>query len=97
MRVRFPRFRQRKKKEVVEVKKPELERKPEKEFPRISTGEQKKYIGKHVAIMDGKIVTAARSAGQVLAQVEKKHPKKKIILRYVVNDKLLLKCKCLKR
>lgn len=97
MRVRLPRFWRRKKKEVVEVKKPELERKQKKEFPEISTAEQRKYIGKHVAVMDGKIAAAGGSAGQVLARVKKKHPKKKIILRYVANDRLLLKCKCLEK
>lgn len=89
------RFLGRKKKEVIEAEKPRHGEEPKKEFPAIAKEAQRKYIGKHVVIVDGKIATAARSAKQALAKVKKKYPKEKIILRYVANENVFLKCKCL--
>lgn len=93
---RFLRFPRRKKEEVVEEKKPEL-KEVGREFPRISVAEQKKYIGKHVAIVDGKIVTSAGAAKKTLETAKQEHSGKEIGLRYVANEKLLIKCKCLEK
>lgn len=92
----FLRFPKRKKEEVVEVKKPKP-KEVEKDFPRISETEQKKYIGKHVAIVDGKIVTSAGGAQKTLEMAKREHSGKEIELRYVANEKLLIKCKCLEK
>ena len=92
----FLRFPRRKKEEVVEVKKPEL-KEVEKNFPMISEAEKKKYIGKHVAIVDGKIVTSAGGAKRTIEIAKREHSGKEIELRYVANEKLLLKCKCLEK
>ncbi len=93
---RFLRFPRRKKEEIVEVKKPEL-KEVEKDFPKISEAEQKKYIGKHVAIVDGKIVTSTNAARKTLEMAKREHSGKEIKLRYVANEKLLIKCKCLEK
>jgi len=93
---RFLRFPRRKKEEVVEVKKPELKDEG-REVPRISATEQKKCIGKHVAIVDGKIVTSAGTARNTLAMAKRKHSGKKIDLRYIGGERLMLKCKCLEK
>ena len=92
----FLRFPRRKKEEVAEVKKPEL-KEVEKDFPMISEAEKKKYIGKHVAIVDGKIVTSAGRAKRTIEIAKREHSGKEIELRYVANEKLLLKCKCLEK
>ena len=92
---RFLRFPRRKKEKVVEEKKPEL-KEVRKEFPGISIAEQKKHIGKHVTIVDGKIVTSAGTAKEALTMAKRKHSDEKIELRYVGNERLLLKCKCTK-
>ena len=92
----FLRFPKRKKEEVVEVKKPEL-KEVEKDFPRISEAEQKKYIGKHVAIVDGKIAASAGGAHKTFEMAKREHSGKEIELRYVANEKLLLKCKCIEK
>ncbi|KUO39066.1 MAG: hypothetical protein AVW05_02395 [Hadesarchaea archaeon DG-33] len=92
----FLRFPRRKKEEVVEVKKPEL-KEVEKNFPKISEAEQKKYIGRHIAIVDGKIVTSAGGARRTLEMAKREYSGKEIELRYVANEKLLLKCKCLEK
>lgn len=76
---------------------PAPEKQPEKEFPGIGAGDLKKNTGKHVVIVDGKIIAAARDAKHAIAKVKKKHPNKKIILRYVANEKLILKCRCAKK
>ncbi len=93
----LPRFWKRKKEKAAEVEKPEIEKAPEREFPEISTAEQKKYIGKHVAIVDGKIVTSAGAAKKTLETAKQEHSGKEIGLRYVANEKLLIKCKCLEK
>lgn len=89
----FLRFPRRKKEKVVEEKKPEL-KEVGREFPRISVAEQKKHVGKHVAIVDGKIVTSVGTAKEALAMAKRKHSGEKIELRYVGSERLLLKCKC---
>jgi hypothetical protein len=95
--MRFLRFLRRKKKEeVAEVERPEV-KKVEKEFPGISEAEQKKYIGKHVAIVEGKIVASARTAKRALAMAKGKHSGKEIALRYVGSERLLINCKCLEK
>ncbi|MDH5685251.1 MAG: DUF5678 domain-containing protein [Hadesarchaea archaeon] len=93
----LPRFWKRKKEKAAKVEKPEIEKVPEREFPEISTAEQKKYIGKHVAIVDGKIVTSAGAAKKTLETAKQEHSGKEIGLRYVANEKLLIKCKCLEK
>jgi len=91
---RFLRFPRRKKEEVVEVKKPEP-KEAGREFPGISAAEQKKCIGKHVAIVDGKIIASAGTARKALAMAKREHSGEKIDIRYVGGERLLLKCKCL--
>ncbi|MDH5443190.1 MAG: hypothetical protein ACETWO_04000 [Candidatus Hadarchaeaceae archaeon] len=92
----FLRLPKRKKEEVVEVKKPEPKG-VEKNFPKISEAEQKKYIGKHVAIVEGKIATSAGGARKTLEMAKREYSGKEIELRYVANEKLLIKCKCLEK
>jgi hypothetical protein len=86
-------FRFLRKKGVVEAK-PEAKI-VEQKFPRISSTEQKKYVGKHVAIVDGKIVAFAGTAKRVLTTAKRRYPGKEIILRYVGSERLLIKCKCI--
>ncbi|GAI20219.1 unnamed protein product [marine sediment metagenome] len=50
-----------KKGEEIAEKKTGVE-KIERELPRISTAEQKKHVGKHVAIVGGKIIASAGTA-----------------------------------
>lgn len=98
MRLKFlrklSRFWRRKEEEAAEVK-PEIEKVPKREFPGISAAEQKKYIGKHVAIVEGKIVASADTAKRALAMAKRKHSGKEIDLRYVGSERVLIKCKCL--
>lgn len=99
MRMRFlkrlPFLRQKKEEEVAEVEKPEV--KMEREFPGISAAEQKKYIGKHVAIVGGEIIASADTARRALAMAKRKHSGEEIALRYVGSERLLIKCKCLEK
>lgn len=87
------RFLRRKKEEVVEIEKPEVEVK--EEFPGISSAERIGHVGKHVAIVGGKIIASASDAEGVLKLAKRGHPSEEIVLRYVLNERLLLKCKCL--
>ncbi len=66
----------------------------EREFSGISTAEQKKHIGKHVAIVGGEIIASAGTAQRALTTAKRKHSGEKIDLRYV-EGKRLLKCECL--
>jgi len=91
---RFLRFPGRKKEEIVEEKKPELEE-AGREFPEISAAEQKKHVGKHVAIAGGKIVASAGTARKALTMAKRKHSGEKIDIRYIGGERLLLRCKCL--
>ncbi len=97
MRFKIRKFWRREKKEVKKAQPPKPEKKLEREFPDISPVELRRNAGKHVAIVDGKIVAAAKGAKQTLMKVKDKYPSKKITLRYVANEKLLLKCRCLRK
>ena len=92
---KIPRFWRRKKEEVVEGK-PEVVEKIE-EFPGISASELREHVGKHVAIVAGKIVSSSGTARRVLAMAKRKHLREEITLRYVGSERLLLKCKCLEK
>ena len=93
--MRLFRFLRRKKKKEAEAKKPEVEEKLKKEFPGISEAEQKRHVGKHVAIVNGKIVASASAARGALTAAKRKHSGKEIDLRYVGSERVLIKCKCL--
>jgi len=94
--MRFFRFLRREKKEAAVAEKPEV-KVAEREFPGISATEQKKYIGKHVAIVGGKIVASADTAKRALAMAKRKHSGKDVDLRYIESERLLVKCKCLEK
>ncbi|RLG56612.1 MAG: hypothetical protein DRN83_03685 [Hadesarchaea archaeon] len=97
MRFKIQKFWRKEKKEVKKIEAPRPEKKQEREFPDISPAELRRNVGKHVAIVDGKIVAAAKGAKQTLTKAKDKYPSKKITLRYVANEKLLLKCGCLRK
>lgn len=83
-----------KKGEEIEEKKTGVE-KIEREFSGISTAEQKKHVGEHVAIVGREIIASAGTAKRALTMAKQKHSGEKIDLRYVGKERLLLKCKCL--
>ena len=95
MRLKPPFFLRRKREEVVAEEKPEV--KVEREFPEIADAELKKHVGKHVALVEGKIAASAGMARRALAMAKRKHSKKQITLMYVGSERLLINCKCLEK
>lgn len=94
MSLKLPSFLRRKKVEAVaEAEKPEV--KVESEFPKIAGTELKKHVGKHVAVVEGKIAASAGTARVALKMAKRKHSGKQIILRYVGSERLLIPCQCL--
>jgi len=89
-------LRLRRKEEKIEEK-PEVEEKVEGEFPGISGAELDKNVGKHIAIVGGKIASSATTAGEALAMARHECSGEEIQLRYVASKQLLLKCKCLEK
>ena len=84
----------RKREEIVKAEKPEV-KEVEREFLGITVVEQGKYVGKHIAIVGGKIAASASTAKKTLAAAKRRHPGEEIALRYVGSERLLIKCKCL--
>ena len=78
---------------VAEAEKPEV--KAEREFPEIANAELKKHVGKHVAVVEGKIAASAGTARVTLKMAKRKHSGKQIVLRYVGSERLLVPCQCL--
>jgi len=96
MSLKLPSFLRRKKGEAVsEVEKPEV--KVESEFPKIAGAELKKHVGKHVAVVEGKIAASAGTARRALTMAKRKHSGKEITLRYVGSERLLIPCRCLSK
>jgi uncharacterized protein YnzC (UPF0291/DUF896 family) len=94
MWMKLPSFFRRKKEEAVVVAE-KTEAKIEREFLEISQAELKKYIDKHVALVDGKIAASAGTARRALKMAKRKHPGKEVSLRYVGGERLLIPCQCL--
>lgn len=95
MKLKLPQFLRRKKVEAVAEAKPEV--KAEREFPEIADAELKKRVGKHVAVVEGKIAASAGTARVALKMAKRKHSGKEITLRYVGSGRLLINCKCLEK
>jgi hypothetical protein len=93
MKLKLPWFLRRKKaEEVAEAEKPEV--KVEREFPEIADAELKKHVGKHFALVEGKIAASAGAARVALKMAKRKHSGKQIVLRYVGSERLLIPCRC---
>lgn len=63
------------------------------ETPQISPEDQKKYAGKHVAIVDGKIVACGDTAKEAFQKAKKMFPEKKaekIGLMYVPREEMMI-------
>ena len=56
----------------------------------ISHEEMRKYAGRYVAIMDGKVVASGKNLYQKIEEIERKHPNKKILVTYVPTEDLLI-------
>jgi len=56
----------------------------------ISHEEMRKYAGQYVAIMNGKVVASGKNLYKKIAELEKKHPDKKIIVTYIPTEDLLI-------
>lgn len=88
-------LRSRKKEEVAEVEKPRVEEAPERESLEIGAEELQENVGRHIAIVGGKIVSSAKTAKKAFAKAKREHSGEEIVIRYVASERLLLKCKCL--
>lgn len=50
----------------------------------------KKYSGKHIAIIDNKVVASGESAKEVWLKAKRKYPKKRPVLTYVPEKDTLV-------
>jgi len=50
----------------------------------------KKYSGKHIAIVDDKVVASGNDPRKVWEAAKKKHPKKQPVLAYVPKEETLV-------
>jgi len=50
----------------------------------------KKYSGKHIAIVDNKVVASGNDPKKVWEEAKKKHPKKKPVLAFVPKEETLV-------
>jgi hypoxanthine-guanine phosphoribosyltransferase len=50
----------------------------------------KKYSGKHIAIVDNKVVASGNDPKEVWEEAKKKHPKKKPVLAFVPKEETLV-------
>ena len=71
------------------------EPKCEREFPRIPQAELRRHVGRHVALVEGRIVASADTARAALRAARQNHPGEEIDLRYVGSERLLIPCRCL--
>jgi hypothetical protein len=94
MGLRLPSFLRRKEeKAAAKVEREEIKIEPRtREIPE---AELKKYIGKHVAVVDGRIAASASTARMALKMAKQKHPHGEISLSYVGGGRLLISCNCL--
>ncbi len=63
------------------------------EAPEISPEEQKRYAGKHVAIIDQKIVASGNTAKQAFQKAQQEFPQKKteeIGLMFIPKEELMI-------
>lgn len=63
------------------------------EAPEISSEEQKRYAGKHVAIIDQKIVASGNTAKQAFQKAQQEFPQKKteeIGLMFIPKEELMI-------
>lgn len=63
------------------------------EAPEISPEEQKKYAGKHVAIINQRIVASGNTAKEAFQKAQQKYPEKKteeIGLMFIPKEELMI-------
>ncbi len=56
----------------------------------LSFEEMKKYKGRYVAVMDGKVVASGRGLYRKVEEIERKNPDKKILIAYIPTEDLLI-------
>jgi hypothetical protein len=56
----------------------------------VSHEEMRKYAGQYVAVIDGKVVASGKNLYRKIEELEKKHPKKKILVTYIPTEDLLI-------
>lgn len=56
----------------------------------VSSEEMRKYAGQYVAIMNGKVVASGKNLYKKIEELEKKHPRKKILVTYIPTEDLLI-------
>ena len=64
-------------------------RKPRFPVPN-ATEIDKRFAGKHVAIIDGKVVASGKSPMEVWKRAKKLHPQRKPVLAFVLKDDILV-------
>lgn len=63
---------------------------PVSETCQISREEMRKYAGRYVAVMYGKVVASGKNLYKKVRKLEKKHPNKKIVVTYIPREDLLV-------
>jgi hypothetical protein len=56
----------------------------------VSHEEMRKYASQYVAVIDGKVVASGKNLYRKIEELEKKHPKKKILVTYIPTEDLLI-------
>jgi len=62
-------------------------------LPHVPLGEQEKYVGKYVAVLDGKVIAAGYSSLEVYQKVDSLFPDEKpedLIYDYVPREEMLI-------
>ena len=52
--------------------------------------EMRKYAGRYVAVMDGKVVASGKSLYKKVRKLEKQFPDRKIVVTYIPKEDLLI-------
>ncbi|MDI6883871.1 MAG: DUF5678 domain-containing protein [Hadesarchaea archaeon] len=91
--MKLPKFFRKKK--VVRPRKPKVP-KAKTRVPHLESVVGAEHVGKHVALVGGEIIAAAKSAKQALQKAREKHPKGDIVVKFAGSEHLLIECKCLK-
>jgi hypothetical protein len=56
----------------------------------MSREEMRKYAGKYVAVMDGKVVASGRGLFKKVRKLEQEFPDKRIVVTYIPKEDLLI-------
>jgi len=56
----------------------------------LSLEEMKKYAGQYVAVMEGKVIASGKDIYKKVDELEREHPKKKILITYIPTEDLLI-------